>query len=61
MSKLGGEGHKCLFGIFKLEKDKRAIVSSLTFEKEKENVLEGGTTYREFELWFLVRERPPYL
>ena len=27
---------------FKFEKDKRAIVSSPTFEKEKENVLEGG-------------------
>ena len=41
--------------LFKLEKDKRAIVSSPTFEKEKENVLEGRKTDREFELWFLVR------
>ena len=44
--------------LFKLEKDKKAIVPSSTFEKEKENVLKGRTTYREFELWFLVRERP---
>ena len=47
--------------LFKLEKDKRAIVSSSTFEKEKENVLERRKTDREFELLFLVRERPPSL
>ena len=47
--------------LFKLKKDKRAIVSSPTFEREKENVLEGRKTYREFEFWFLVGERPPSL
>ena len=38
--------------LFKLEKDKRAIVSSPTFEKEKENVLEGRKTYRELSFDF---------
>ena len=41
---------------FKLEKDKRAIVSTPTFEKGKENVKGGGDTV-SFRFVFLVRER----
>ena len=41
---------------FKLEKDKRAIVSSPTFEKGKENVKGGGDTV-SFRFVFLVREK----
>ena len=38
--------------LLKLEKDKRAIVPSPTFEKEKENMLEGRKTYRELSFGF---------
>ena len=36
---------------FKLEKDKRAIVSSSTFEKGKENV-KGGRRHNELQICF---------
>ena len=39
MPKLGKEGHKCHFwNCFKLEKDKRGIVSSSSKSKKRENV-----------------------
>ena len=54
MSKLGKEGHKCYFwNVFKLEKDKRGIVSSSSKSKKGEKREERGVLNRKLGSHFL--------
>ena len=62
MSKLGKEGHKCHFwNCFKLEKDKRGIVSSSLKRKKGEKREGRGVLHRKLGSHFLERECLPSL
>ena len=62
MSKLGKERHKCHFwNCFKLEKDKRGIVSSSSKSKKGEKHERGGGLHRKLGSHFLEREFLPSL
>ena len=53
MSKLGKEGHKCHFwNCFKLEKDKRGIVSSSSKRKRGEKREGRGVLDRKLKILF---------
>ena len=62
MSKLGKEGHKYHFwNCFKLEKDKRGIVSSSSKSKKEEKREKRGVLHRKLGSHFLERECLPFL
>ena len=62
MSKLGKEGHKCHFwNCFKLEKDKRGIVSSFSKSKKEEKRERRVVLHRKLGSHFLERECLPFL
>ena len=57
MSKLRKEGHKCHFwNCFKLEKDKKGIVSSSSKSKKGEKREGRGVLHRNLGSHFLERE-----